>query len=468
MNAIAAGYPPTPDRLSLFVDSHLHTQPATQLRPLPIPHIKQTQDLVHKLEAQGTPPSKEGYAHVIRAYLEVAKESNLLSENLPGSSPDIDATNPSAAIAAAHDLFVHMRYVAHSTPSLELYGLVILACAQGRQANPLRALELLQEVRDGLMGGKSEFLQPEVDVRSLTACYNGAIRACARAGPRFAGDAFRLAKELVQRDGIPIAGAGTITIGPDRRTMAALMHSAKRLGELGRARWILTEVMRAQDQVLRRADHPKDSEPILDEEIMVCAFQAYSAFRPPFRREGVRKVDKVEGEEQKETIPAPTDAPLEGHTELFSGSPPHTIPQSAQEVIFEADALFSRILSKHSRSPDPLFVHVPISARILNAYLGVYFSHASLEESLNIFSEVYKLPRIPEPNAYAFVGLLERLARAQKSDRTMALDEAKRAWATWTKWLGRVETGDIDPVLAEATPRAIERVWAAIIKCHSL
>ncbi|KAF8602210.1 hypothetical protein BDV93DRAFT_607664 [Ceratobasidium sp. AG-I] len=459
-----AGYPPTPDRLSLFIYSHLHTQPTTQLRPLE--RINKTQELIHKLEAQGTPPSQEGYAHVIRAYLDVAKESNLLSENLPDTS--VDATNPFAAITAVRDLFVHMRYVAHPTPSLELYGLAISACAQGRNPNPLRALELLQEVRGGLIGGKSEFLQPEVDIGSLTACYNGTIRACARAGPRFAGDAFRLAKELVQLDGIPVAGARTVNINPDRRTMAALMHSAKRLGELGRARWILTEVMRAQDQVLGRVEHPKESEVILDEEIMVCTFQAYSAYRPPFRREGVRKMDDVKDAEPQQTAPASPDAGPESRIEMLSGSTPHTLPQSSQDVIFEADALFSRILSNHSRSPDPLFVHVPVSARVVNAYLGVHFSHASLEAALSMFSDVYKLPRMPEPNAYSFVGLLERLAHAQKSDRTVALDEARRAWAVWTKWFKRVEMGDVDPTVAEATPRAIERVWIAIIKIYSL
>lgn len=426
-----------------------------------IERIEKTRELIHKLEAQGTPPSQEGYAHVIRAYLKVAKESNLLSETSP------DTTNPFAAIAAAHDLFVHMRYVAHPVPSMELYGLVMSACAQGQKPNPLRALELLQEVQGGLMRGESEFVQPEVDVRSLTTCYNGAIRACARAGPRFAGDAFRLAKELVQRDGIPVAGARTVNISPDRRTMAALMHSAKRLGELGRARWILTEVMRAQDQVQQHVEHPKEAEAILDEEIMVCAFQAYSAYRPPFRREGVQTMGDAQDAEPPEVVPAP-GATSESYMEVFSGSTSHTLPQSAHEVIFEADVLFSRILSRHSHSPDPLFVHVPVSARIINAYLSVHFTHASLEAALNVFSDVHSLPRAPRPNAYTFVGLLERLARAQKSDRSVAVDEARRAWVAWTKWFNQVEMGGIDPMLAEATPRAIERVWAAIIKVYSL
>ncbi|KAG8702473.1 hypothetical protein FRC08_003463, partial [Ceratobasidium sp. 394] len=219
------GYPLTPERLSLLVNVHLHS------REQSFDHVKSTQNLIHKFEAQGTPPSQAGYTHVIKAYLDLSRESSLLS-----------GSNPSAAIAAVHDLFTHMRYIAQPTPSLRTYGLMISACARGYRVNPLRALELLKEVQDGLMQGKPEFLQPGLDTRSLIACYNGAIRACARAGSRFAGEAFRLAKELVQRDGIPVAGAAIGEIGPDRATMAALMHCAKRASDLGRARWILTEV----------------------------------------------------------------------------------------------------------------------------------------------------------------------------------------------------------------------------------
>jgi hypothetical protein len=450
------GYPLSPERLSCFVNAHLHTP----LEPS-FTHIKETQDLLHKLEAQGTPPSEAGYAHIIQAYLTSSQESSLLSESTFHSSVPTSPTNPSAAIAAVHDLFTHMRYVAQPTPSLRTYSLVISACSRGHRVNPLRALELLQEVRDGLMNGKPEFLRPKLDTRSLITCYNGAIRACARAGSRFVGDAFRLAKELVQRDGIPVAGAIIGDIGPDRTTMTALMHSAKRAGELGRTRWILTEVMRAQRHALQQAELPSESEAILDEEMMVCALQAYSAFRPPFRREMVQESDNS-GEQE-----AATSDPHSG-TPVHPTPASHTIPQSASEVLLEVDALFSRIMSKRSGLPDPLFTHVPVSIRILNAYLSVYFSHGSLGEALDKYSEVRALPRIPEPNAYSFVGLLEQLACASRPDRALALAEAKKAWPIWTKWMERAEHDLIDPAHAEATPRAIERAWAAIIKVHSL
>ncbi|KAG9101062.1 hypothetical protein FRC06_003405 [Ceratobasidium sp. 370] len=435
------GYPLTPERLSLLVNVHLHS------REQSINHVKDTQNLIHKFEAQGTPPSQAGYAHVIKAYLDLSRESGLLSGN-----------NPSAAIAAVHDLFTHMRYIAHPTPSLETYSLVISACARGHHVNPLRALELLKEVRDGLMQGKPEFLHPKLDTRSLVSCYDGAIRACARAGSRFAGDAFQLAKELVQRDGIPVAGAVISEIGPDRATMTALMHCAKRLGELGRARWILTEVMRAQTHALRQAELPGESEAILDEEVMVCAFQTYSAFRPPFKRGVVRGADTQE----QGAVDTSTES-LAHSTQL-----PRLMPQSASEVLFEADALFSRIMSKRSGTPDPVFTHVPISARILNAYLGVYLAHAPLQQALDKHWTIYGQPRMPDLNMYSFLALLERLACAAKPDRSFALDEAKRVWQAWLEWIQQVDNGYIDAVTAEVTPRGIERVWAAIIKVHSL
>ncbi|KAG8691453.1 hypothetical protein FRC11_003728 [Ceratobasidium sp. 423] len=443
------GYPITPDRLSYLIDSHLRSHPHEQPR---MDAIKSTQDLIHKLEAQGTPPSQEGYISVMRAYLEASQESNLLSESTSTSK-----TNPSVAIAAVHDLFTHMRYIAHPNPSLGAYGIVIAACARGHQVNPLRALELLQEIKQGLLAGRTELVQPQLDINTLVACYNGAIRACARAGARFAGDAFRLAKELVQPDGIPLAGATIGGIGPDRKTMTALMHSAKRMGDLARTRWILTEVMRAQSTQCENG-----SEAILDEEIMVCAFQAYSAFRPSFRREMVRnQTEEPEGTTTGSNVgdthdPVPTE---------MSTSAAYTIPQSSPEALKEADILLSRILSERTTSPDRLFSHVPISARIMNAYLGIYYSHASLERALAKFEECHSHV---EPNAYTFVNLLERLARAIEPDRQLSLAYARKTWANWQDWVQRVDAGQVDPTLAEATPRAIERAWAAIIRIYSL
>ncbi|CAE6411953.1 unnamed protein product [Rhizoctonia solani] len=443
------GYPITPDRLSYLIDSHLRSHPHEQSR---MAAIKTTQDLIHKLEAQETPPSQGGYISVMRAYLKASRDSNLLSESTSTSK-----TNPSVAIAAVHDLFTHMRYVAHPNPSLEAYSVVIGACARGYQVNPLRALELLQEIKQGLLAGRAGLIQPQLDISSLVACYNGAIRACARAGARFASDAFRLAKELVQPDGIPLAGATIGGIGPDRKTMTALMHSAKRMGDLARTRWILTEVMRAQS-----TEYENGSEAILDEEIMVCAFQAYSAFRPSFRREIIR--NQTEGTEGTTTGGNVGDTHDPVPTEMSTPAA-YTVPQSSPEALKEADILLSRILSKRTTSPDRLFSHVPISARIMNAYLGIYYSHAPLERALARFEECYSHV---EPNAYTFVNLLERLARAAEPDRQLSLAYAKKIWADWEDWVQHVDTGQVDPTLAEATSRAIERAWAAIIRIYSL
>ncbi|KAF8761589.1 hypothetical protein RHS01_00094 [Rhizoctonia solani] len=170
--------------------------------------------------------------------------------------------------------------------------------------------------------------------------------------------------------------------------MAALMHSVKRTGDLARARWILTEAMRAQSRQFENG-----SEVILDEEIMVCAFQAYSAFRPAFKRGMTRKRTEK-----------PEDTPLRDNMDDVQNpilseipAPVYTIPQSAPEVLREADILFSRILSRRTASPDRLFSHVPISARVANAYLGIYYSHASLQQAITKFEECCSHVA---PNAY--------------------------------------------------------------------
>ncbi|QRV85378.1 pentatricopeptide repeat-containing protein 5, mitochondrial [Ceratobasidium sp. AG-Ba] len=436
------GYPLTPERLSALVDAHLSSSNSS------LESVRDVQNLIHKLEARGTPPSQSGYTSVLRAYLDLSRETGMLSNT---------ATNPFAAIAAIHDLFTHMRYVAHPTPSLETYSLVINACSRGRDVNPLRALELLKEVKEGLIEGKPGFLQPNIDLNSLIGCYNAAIRACARAGPKFAGDAFQLARELVQRDGVAVAGAAIGKLGPDRATMSALIHSTKRTGDLGRARWILTETMRAQAHVLQKSTHPSESQVILDEEIMVCAFQVYSAFQPPFRRGTVQ--EKGTGD----PFPSTSSQSIKRSAQLSRST-----PQSPSEILFEADTLFSRVISKRSTNSDPLFTHVPLSPRILNAYLGIYLSHAPVQQALEKYSTIYRLPGMPLPNIYTFVALLERLASCSKSDRSFALSEAKKVWGDWLGWIAQADRGHLDPVVAEVTPRGIERVWAAMIKVYSL
>ncbi|KAG8684644.1 hypothetical protein FRC09_015258, partial [Ceratobasidium sp. 395] len=88
------GYPLTPERISRLIYVYLHSRKKQSFE-----HVKDTQDLIHKFEAQGILPSEAGYAHVMKAYLDLSRESSLLS-----------GANPSAAVAAVHDLFAHMRY----------------------------------------------------------------------------------------------------------------------------------------------------------------------------------------------------------------------------------------------------------------------------------------------------------------------------------------------------------------------
>ncbi|KDN44630.1 hypothetical protein RSAG8_05395, partial [Rhizoctonia solani AG-8 WAC10335] len=256
-NRNAFGYPITPERLSYLIASHLHSHASEQPR---MTTIKSTQDLIHKLEAQGTPPSQEGYATIMHAYLDASRDSNLLSD--PNGS----------------------WYLANQS----------------------------------------------------LCCY------CSRSRSFYTYAIHRAPKSLVGN----------------------LQHS-------------------------------------------YCSVRTWAP----------------------------------------------------------ADILLSRILSQRTASPDRLFSHVPISARIMNAYLGIYYSHAPLERALAKFEECYSHV---EPNAYTFVNLLERLARAAEPDRQPSLAFAKKTWINWQVWIQRVDDGQTDPVLAEATPRAIERAWAAIIRIHSL
>jgi hypothetical protein len=106
--------------------------------------------------------------------------------------------------------------------------------------------------------------------------YNAAILACACSGSKvYVNEAFRLAKEMLDshRD-----AHGRSAFRPDSRTFGALLEGAKRIGDLGRVRWILAEMI----EVSRRDPESKDV--VVDERIMMHVFRSYATYEPPFRR----------------------------------------------------------------------------------------------------------------------------------------------------------------------------------------
>lgn len=150
--------------------------------------------------------------------------------------PLVHSREPSRR-AAGWNLFGHMRLVAHGAPSLALYADMLRACAHPTHPEPERALDLWTEMT------VDRAILP--DVHAFDAC----MLACARVG-RFYPEALRLLRQLL--DLYQTTPAGTpqkLQYTPTRETFEALLDGARRNGDLARARWLLTEL-------IRFANHP--------------------------------------------------------------------------------------------------------------------------------------------------------------------------------------------------------------------
>ena len=353
-------------------------------------------------------------------------------------------TPSSAAHAQAWDLFAHMRYVAHPQPDAYLFTQMIHACAQPTPAEPERALDLFTE------------MTVDRRIAPTAGAYNAVILACARSGAKaYVNEAFRLAKEMLDahRD-----ARGRSAFRPDSRTFAALLEGAKRIGDLGRARWILAEMVEA----VRTND-----DVVIDERILTHVFHAYAAYRPPFKRSMTRLVDEAIPIEEAASSSSSSSEPVEASSSQ-APSFAHLPPQSRAEVIGEARALFSRISPQSRGTSDttttelPTFPDVRLTPRLLNAYLSVFYTHASLETAHETFNTIFAHQGV-QKNAQTLVEALECCARQHhKHKRTTSATAILRKFAdeAWTEF--------VPTMLENASARHIQRAYAARIRILAL
>lgn len=276
-----------------------------------------------------------------------------------------------------------------------------------------------------------------------------------------------------------VGGEGLQGVGGPR-TWTALLDGCKRVGDLGRARWILAEAVRAEG---------------LNEEMMQHMFHAYSAYRPPFKRGATRIVDDGaavaqaalpdQGEplasatEGSSDLPSgPADVSSDSNTDLsHTDTMPsfsHLPPQSPSEVITEARALFNRILqdtnsTPHSSSDTPLGplagkFNVTLSPRLFNAYMSVYYSHASLESARDVFERLFSscdVDFMGDPRTY--VDALERCALSRPRERDIAGKWVDEIWVRWEelerKWVNGATGTAMTARLVERAHTAARRVY---------
>lgn len=363
---------------------------------------------------------------------------------------------------------------------------MIRACASplttSRASEPEKALDFWTE------------MTIDHKIEPTVGAYNAVILACARSGEKvYVNEAYRLAKEMLDahRD-----ARGVSAFQPDRKTFCALLEGAKRIGDLGRARWILAEMVRAGGEggVDGVGDLNRPEAVGVDEKVMMHLFHTYAAYQPPFKREATVVVQ--EGKETESGSKAAASSSVEQSTasgpdasEQASPEPQepmaltldsapsfsHIPPQSHEEVLHEVTFLFQRILNDTGILPIPShqqhlspnllnkFSQVQLTPRLVSSYIAVFFRHASLDVARRMFWKVFDQLGV-ERTARVHVEALERCAYAKKGrEREVAVSFAEEVWKEWKAF----EESGWDRG-RRLNPRLIERAYAARLRLYAM
>lgn len=285
---------------------------------------------------------------------------------------------------------------------------------------------------------------------------------------------------------------------PTTQTWKALLEGTKRAGDLARTRWVLSECVRLHTLMGGKGV-------AVDEDIMASVFMAYAAWKPTLKRSVVRgQIDSAE--KDKDTPQTATSAQEREYVELHeqeqskytdiersgggdSDMFADRLPMTSSEALHEASLLFDAIISANTPSRDAqqatppiIFTNVRLTARLINSYLSVIYSHASsLADCRKAWEEVWSRIHV-EKNGWSYLHALERCSAGQRGrsnaaeNRQQALDWAKQLWTEYQTLLPALldrilRSANIEPGLAYflgVSPRQIESSWRAIIRSHAL
>lgn len=404
-------------------------------------------DLLHRYEQQNIPAPLHTYTSVI---------THLFS------------CYSSVARAQAWDIFTHMRYVAHPIPDILLYTLMIRACASPvtsrYSSEPEKALDLWTE------------MTVDQNIVPTVGAYNAIILACARSGTKtYVNEAFRLARQMLDshRDAY-----GFSPFRPNRRTFCALLEGAKRIGDLGRARWILAEMVKGSEDGTDGADVE------INEEVMVHVFNAYASYKIPSMRMSARFTRKdYTGSSPIQSTSAPSGtketglqcSKVSGPSVVFESDEPqlstlHIPPLSRGEVIREVKALFQRILGDRTNAPkitipfeEKKFRNIEVTTRLLNAYLSVFYKHSELAVGREMFWSLFEDVGSTR-SSRTYLEALERCANpSTKNERELAVGFSEELWLKWQQ----LEEAGLDNGSA-LNPRIVERAHVAMIRVQAV
>ena len=369
--------------------------------------------------------------------------------------------------ALAWDMFAHMRYVAHPTPSKELYASMIAACAKGSEPNVERASDLFIE------------MTVEKRMEPTTETYAALISVYAKTKATVVA-AFRMASQMLDvgrdADGMPL-------LRPNRTIWMSLLEAAKRLGDLQRAHWLLTQMGKEQLAL------PSHLPPLIDDWAMRHVFHAYSAYRPPFRREYAQLKPR---EVVDRTLERSTATPEEETSVPDKPVSRYILPQTSHEALQEAEALFSQILAQQQTESTPpdgasIFRGVRVTSHLLSAYLGVHFSHsASTEQAVAKIFDLHSQLGL-NISIETVLKSLQRIGNAKTTERTpIILEIAEKLWARFhnvlqglsedvanMRWIRLLSTSPCEQTIGGGTKPSISasdiaRTWAAMIRVRTL
>ncbi|PVG00073.1 hypothetical protein CPB86DRAFT_702080 [Serendipita vermifera] len=379
--------------------------------------------------------------------------TGLLQSPTPGNGP---------LRARAWNLFYHMRYVAHSQPTANLYAVMIKSCADSPEPDTTRGFDLWTEMT------MDKRIIPTVQA------YNAIIKLAARTKAT-APDAIRLAQEMLElgRD-----AEGRPSLPLNEETCASLLEACKRIGDLRQARWLITKLARSG---------PGETS-LVDSWALRHMFHTYAVYKPPFKRKLAATVPTNEKEEKSQITP-----------EEFMNRPDSIeprprqhlddimLPQTNQSVISEADKLFELLIEEQERTTEPealvdrplIFAKGSHPKDVIQAYLSVHFHHSSVMQAGKVARAVHE--RLDVPWTAETIRLC-MFHFAHATVKKLSPELIKYADELWDNWLtildeeqktctGRwIPEGPTTPSERRANPKSsltahtIAKIWASYIK----
>ncbi|KDN52835.1 hypothetical protein K437DRAFT_266284 [Tilletiaria anomala UBC 951] len=367
----------------------------------------------------------------------------------------------------AWSLFYHMRLVAHPVPDSQLYTVMINACSAGRlpknaatrrgQSEGERALDLFRE------------LTVAYQIRPSVEAFNATILACAKS-PYLYNEAIQLFRQMLK-----LQGSGSDHYIPDQDAFNALLAGCARKGDLGRAKWILSEMLRlarAFAEDVQKQDANYHLVQVLarlpDERTLALLFSTYAAYKPPLTQAKIRQSDhpmskphnveiehsatsgslsqvvlsRVHAETSREDLSA-----FDASTQAPSST--SALPQTSRDVVSEVSRLFESVLKAIERlrseqtTTFDVWMKVRPSVALVNAYLKVLARH--LPRSQRLVTVNAAITGTGDDNESFFIRLglspnsstLELVLKlcCAEPDRTLADKVANDLWAKHSNWI---------------------------------